>query len=289
MALLPKTGQIQQLMEAGVIIEDHRPRLGYSQMGGSCDRKLYYILRWSYKQEISRRLYRIFRRGDLEEPRIHADLLAEGFKVIEDQLTVHGPHGHIEGHIDGKVIGLPEPTVEKNEEVLLEIKTMNAKRYGEYCNKGLRKTNPAYYSQINSYMGKLGLAKCLFVVHNKNTEDRSYVMIPFDLNEFERIEARAHKILYSEEAPGRIGDVTWFECKFCDAKDICHKGAQVERNCRTCKHISLEDKGEWSCSHKDWHEIHSETIDIKFSNTLSLPRQKASCDRYEYDLEAFDV
>lgn len=285
MAKIPRQNEIQDLVESGTITEEPRPHLGYSQMGGACDRKLYYILRWAFKQKINKRQQRIFRRGDLEEDRVYKDLADANFSIKNPQRKVKGAHGHILGHTDGEVNG---PTL-AIDDTLVEIKTMNQKRYSEYLNKGLRVTNPAYYSQINSYMGKCNLSQCLFIVANKNTEERSYILIPFDKEEYERIESRGLSILYSEFAPKRIGKKTWFECKFCDAKGVCHNDEPIEVNCRTCKYVAIIEDGKWECNHEKFYEVLNAATDMVHTNTVSLYRQRTGCELYELDTESFDV
>jgi len=272
MAKIPSKNHLQKLFESGSIPNQHRPYLGYSELGKTCDRYLYYKLRWCFSETISRRVQRIFTRGDLEEPRIHAEFKRIGLEIINDQKEVIGAHKHILGHIDGEVKNLPDPSVEKDEVVLVEVKTMNNKRYNTYLNKGLKLSDPQYYSQINSYMGKLGHKKCLFIVHNKDNEERSYILYDFDKDEFDRIEKRAFDILYAEFLPKKIGEATWFECKFCSASPICHKGAEIEKNCRTCKFVSIAEEGNWECEHPIMPNV-----------KLTHDHQRVGCGSWELD------
>ena len=39
-----------------------------------------------------------------------------------------------------------------------------------------------------------------------------------------------------------------FDCKWCDKSDICHKGATVEKNCRSCRNAEPVEDAQWKCS-----------------------------------------
>ena len=266
MAVIPKFDELQNTLDAGTKELPLRPYLGYSTTGGACKRKMYYDFRWAYTPVKELRIIRLWARGDHEEILVIEHLRSLGLKVFDEQKTVYGPHGHVLGHIDGNVLGVPDDEKTMH---LLEVKTMNEKRYKEYLNKGLKFTNPSYYSQVNSYMGKQNLLKCLFIVVNKNTEQRSYRIVAYDHDEYLRVEEIALSILYAEVAPPRIGERTWFECKFCDAKEICHYQKPVDQNCRTCEHFTIEDKGEFACAH---HNV-----------TLTTEAQRVGCKDYSYD------
>ena len=76
-------------------------------------------------------------------------------------------------------------------------------------------------------------------------------------------------ILTSEHPPKKIGEKTWYECKMCSARGICHKGEPIYRSCRSCKHVNIEMEGKWSCDlYGEW---------------LNRESQLASCRDYELD------
>ena len=267
MALIPKQATLHDIIEGKLVQQEFREYIGISGLGGPCSRKIWYDFHWAYDRMIPQRLARIFERGDLEEPRVIRDLAAAGVHVknmLKDQLEVADVTGHIKGHPDGMAINIPgaEKTMH-----LLEIKTMNRKRYTDYVKKGLRITNPSYWSQVHTYMGQLKLTRCLFVVVNKDNEERHYERIKYDKETHDDTMSRGFNILTSEFAPKKIGEVTWFECKFCDAKAICHKGAPINRNCRTCKNVNIEEKGRWSCE--------------LYGNWLNKKEQLVGCESWE--------
>jgi len=247
MALIPKQNLLHDAIEGGMVKQQFREYIGISGLGYPCSRKIWYDFHWAYDRNIPKRIARIFERGDLEEPRVVRDLAAVGIdvkNVLKQQLEVVDSTGHIKGHPDGMAIKIPgaEKTMH-----LLEIKTMNKKLFALYVKNGLRVSNPGYWGQIHTYMGELQLTRCLFIVTNKDNEERHYERIKYDQQTHDDCMSKGFNILTAEFAPKKIGEVTWFECKFCDAKPICHRGAKINRNCRTCKHVNIEEKGQWSC------------------------------------------
>lgn len=225
--------------------------LGMSGLGGNCMRKLWYELHWVKKREISARLNRLFQVGHDAEPTIVKHLSAIGMKfdnVVEDQLEFVECDGWLRGHSDGKVIGVPG--AEKTEH-LAEFKTASDKKFKEFKKKGVEQTNYTYYMQMILYMYETKLTRALFVVYNKN--DSSYY--------FERVHAntglakeyigRAQDIIDSGDVTEfpRIGNnsETWFECKWCDYKDICFGNEKPEENCRNCIAHKFTSGGNVTC------------------------------------------
>ena len=236
------------IIDGDDIVSLPRPYMGYSTSGEPCARKLWYDLHWVYKRRIGARLQRIFNVGHNTEDQMIEHLASNSIKVWGEQDEVVGHGSHILGHIDGLCNGIPN----NEEEVhLLELKTMNDRAFKDVIKNGVKKSKPGYYAQMTSYMGKLGLKNGLFMSYNKNDSSYYYELIEFDSEHFKYLEARLFDILVSEFPLDKIGPKTWFECKWCDAKDVCHNGAKPEVNCRTCQQCTIEDKGKWSCGTDD--------------------------------------
>lgn len=225
-----------------------RHYMGYSNSGEPCARKIWYDLHWAYKRKIPARIQRIFDTGHMFEEFMTKTLIGAGIAVHSEQKEVVGQHGHALGHIDGICSGVPG---NEDEEHLLELKTMNNKNFKELLNKKVKKSKPGYYAQMTSYMGKLKLKNALFMAYNKNDSAFYYEIVPFDQDHFDYLESRLFDVLVSEFPPEKIGTITWFECKWCDAKDVCHNNAKPEKNCRTCQQGTLEDAGKWTCGGQD--------------------------------------
>ena len=268
MAKIEKFNTINSIMEKGDVPQEKRNYLGYSGVGGKCARKVWYSFRWADDVIIPRRVHRIFQRGDLEEERVINDLNRVGCTVSGAQREVVGITGHARGHIDGIAEGVP--TAEKTPH-LFECKTMKAAQYKKYLNEGLQRFNPAYWQQIHSYMGHLDLKRCLYVVVNKDTEERDFQRIEFSRDQFEEGERTAFNIITSEEPPNKLPNASrsFFECRICGYNDVCNSGKEVSRNCRTCKHWNIEEDGKFSC------ELYGEWLD--------RDKQLKGCESYELD------
>jgi hypothetical protein len=247
MALIPKTNILHDAIEGGPVAQEKREYIGMSGLNGPCARKIWYDFHWAYERTVTKRIRRLLERGDMEEPRVVRDLKEVGVNckhVLNNQIELIDKTGHIRGHPDGTAENVP--TAEKTEH-LLEIKTMNNRLFKLYIKQGLKISHPVNWGQVHTYMGEQKLTRCLFVVTNKDTEERCYERIHYDKQTHDDCMSLGFNILTSEFIPKKIGEVTWFECKFCDAKSICHKGEAISRNCRTCKNVNIEEEGKWSC------------------------------------------
>ena len=278
MAKIEKFNTINSIMEEGMIQSSKRSYLGYSGLGGKCMRKIWYDFRWVSTDEASRRMNRIWDRGHLEETRIVLDLARVGCHVTEQEFEVVGVTGHVRGHGDGKAVNVP--TMDPAMVFLFEAKTMKHSSYIKYIKEGLQRYSSTYWQQIHSYMGHEKLPACLYVVTNKDNEERDYKIINFDKSQFEEGERIGFNIITAEEPPPKMPNAssTFFECKWCCHNKVCHKGEPVERNCRTCKHWDIEDGGNFSCYHKS-----SE----KHTYYLSKKEQIDGCNEYELDTDAY--
>jgi hypothetical protein len=233
--------KVEKMIEDGVIQGEKRGYLGLSQIGKECPRALWYDFRFCSKNEFSPRLARLFARGHREEPIIIADLEKIGVKVHSDQAEVVCGHGHIKGHIDGAADNVPDAPKTTH---LLEFKTMAEKYFKILQAKGLKESNPVYYAQCQCYMLLMDFSRTLFISVNKNTDARYYERIKLDKPEARDYIRRGETIIFDEHPAYRVES---YKCKWCNHKPICKEGAIPEKNCRTCQHADMEDKGEWSC------------------------------------------
>ena len=87
--------------------EPPRPHLGASVLGHPCDRWLWLSFRWAVIEKFSGRILRLFRRGQLEEDAVIADLESVGCRVSDRQRQV-AFGSHVGGSIDGIIEGVPE-------------------------------------------------------------------------------------------------------------------------------------------------------------------------------------
>ena len=134
---------------------------------------------------------------------------------------------------------------------LLEFKTMNDKSFKKTKKEGIKASKPVYYAQVQLYMGGLGLKRCLHINVNKNDDEWYVERIKFDKQEYERLLDKGADILAATHPPMRKFKSSWYECKWCDARNLCHNNSRANINCRTCTHSQVAPKGEWYCSLHD--------------------------------------
>ena len=230
--------------------DDFRSHLGASLIGRPCDRELWLTFHWAKKRPIEARVLRLFNRGHLEEPRMVAALMAIGCQVWQhdasgEQYRITGVGGHYGSAIDGVVKGIPEmPDIA----ILTEFKTHGDKSFKKLQGEGVRKAKFEHYVQMNQYMGEYNLPYALYLATNKNDDDLYAEIIKFDPDNYQQFKARARTIVLTKEIPARINNSpSWYQCRFCDFKSLCHGADTVERNCRTCFHSHTHEDGTWRC------------------------------------------
>ena len=271
MVQIPAEVNEDKKTETERLIEDHeidgevRPYLGISGIANDCARDLWYNFRLCSKQKLTPRLKRLFARGHREEPIIIADLLKIGIITYGDQYECVAGHGHILGHCDGKAINVPDAPKTKH---LLEFKTASNKNFKKFVKANdLEIAHPVYYGQVVCYMYLMGLTRTLFIVVNKDNDERHYERVKCSTDHAKELLARAEDIISTDIPPAKIAGPSYYRCKFCDNYDICHFNGKINKTCRTCKKCEIHEDGKWKCSkHGIW---------------LAFDQQQLACDQYE--------
>lgn len=161
------------------------------------------------------------------------------------QFRISGVMGHYGGSCDGVVI---TPWYDQLP-FLLELKTHNTKSFGYYLDKGLKKAKPVHYDQMCGYGEKLQIKYGIYIPENKNDDDISPEVIELDWQRGKQLELKAQDIILAKEPPAKISDnPAYFDCKYCAASGICHKGEIPLKNCRSCKNSSPTENATWTCS-----------------------------------------
>lgn len=238
---------LKLIEDAGQTTSSLRPYLGMSELGHSCNRSLWYSFRWCYEQEISGRINRLFNRGHREEPALIQILESVGLKYSSNQMSLEMAYGYCKGHIDGIVTGVPGAPIAKH---LVEFKTMNEQSFKQVIKNGVEQSKPIYFAQMQSYMQQAGLNRGLFITVNKNTDELYIERVKLDANKAYSLELKAIDIIEAPGPPLQIStNSTAFVCRFCNAKNICHKLKETPINttCRTCEQIVLLKGGVWAC------------------------------------------
>jgi hypothetical protein len=235
--------------------QGHRNHLGASEVGEPCWRKLWYGFRWVKQEHFSGRMMRLFNVGHSAEPRFITYLRGIGFEVREfdengKQFRISGAMGHYGGSLDG-MCKAPERYQLSEDIVLLnEFKTnATGPGYAKVDSEGLSKAKPKHFAQMSQYGYAKGLRYGLYMIENKNDSDITFKVVELDWNLGKQLADKAAQIIFAKEPPPRISEnPSMFDCKFCDKSDICHKGAQVEKNCRSCRNAEPTEDATWTCA-----------------------------------------
>jgi hypothetical protein len=234
----------EMLIEDQEVSDPVRPYFGISGIGASCTRALWYNFRWVSKRTFKPRVKRLLNRGHREEPIVIKDLRAIGCEVKGAQKTMVTGYGHIKGHPDGIVANVPDAPKTDH---LLEIKTANNSNFNKIKKVGVEKAQPSYWAQVQCYMSLLKLKRTLFIVVNKDNDERYYERIRYDKEVADGFFKRAEDTILSEFPPPKIGGATWYECKWCDHYQLCQFGDPPQVNCRTCHQLDMHKNGRWRC------------------------------------------
>jgi len=230
-----------------------RPHLGASELGHECERYLWLSFRWARQPGWEGRMLRLFESGNREEPRLIENLRAIGVEVWDkdengQQFRYAAIGGHVGGSQDGVALGLPEAPKTPH---LLEFKTSNNKSFTGLVKNGVMKAKAQHWSQMQLYMGWASLDRAMYLVVNKDTDEIYSERIVFDQREFDRLLARAERIVTATEPAITIGEnAEFFSCRYCRFKDQCYGTEAPQVNCRTCAHATPETDGDgrWSCA-----------------------------------------
>lgn len=248
------------LDDAAVILyqDGHRNHLGMSEIGSLCARQLWYKFRWVKTQRWPAHMLRLFNRGNLEEFRIIEWLREIGCTVDEidpatnKQFRVSDIHGHLGGSIDA-IITLP-PRYGVKEPLIGEFKTWKqSSEWTAMLKKGLiAGPGPAqkHYIQMSMYGYKLSMQWGLYIAVNKNNDNIFLEIVKLNFNIAEEMLRKSEEIINANviKPPPKISQSeAHFVCKWCNFTDVCHQGAPVEKNCRSCQHSRPVADAKWQC------------------------------------------
>jgi hypothetical protein len=247
----------------GTLHDRFRSHMGVSTSGRECARELWYSWRWSTPIKIAARMLRLFNRGHLEEARFAAMLLAAGYQLWREespgkQFRVSYLGGHYGSAIDGVIQGIPEmPDVP----LLAEMKTHNNKSFRKLAGEkdsagnvvthpeGVAKAKPEHYVQMQQYMGYYKLSHGLYCAVNKDSDDLYFEIVQYVPKVDEAYRTRSQRIIFAREAPPKIStNASFWRCKYCDHRRVCHFNEAPDFNCRTCAASYPTDDGNWRCA-----------------------------------------
>lgn len=256
-------------------------KLGMGEVGGSCQRRMWYNFRWAFREMFDAVTLKRFADGHKSE-----DTQAERLRMVEGieletvdpatgkQFTYIDVDGHAKGKCDGKIRGILQAPVKVH---IWEGKAVSEKKLTEFRKikadvgekQALKKWNITYYGQGQLYMHYEGTDRHYTTVSSPGVRDWDSCRTEYDHAFAVMLKARMNRIIKSDEPLDKVSDKPdWFECKMCPARAICHENAMPDRNCRTCLHSTPIADGQWHCD--------------RLGKTLTPQEQQDGCPLHKY-------
>lgn len=232
-----------------------RDHLGASQIGCECERKILLDFLHVRNKNVCARMTRLFNRGHLEEGRIISCLKCAGIDVefVSNNRQFGYKYGLFGGSIDGIAHNVPD--VPNDQNVMLEFKTMNDKRFNSFKQYGCEFSDPQYWYQAHTNMycmnecNNTDFKNCLFICVNKNTDEIFAEIIPIDNKIGLEMKEKALRLVQLRELPQTLKpSKAMFPCKFCEYSDMCFDGVKIENECcRNCQCAKVIDNTDFCC------------------------------------------
>lgn len=231
-----------------------RSYIGASIVGNECDAYLALSLRGFPNDEPQPRNQRIFKLGHRIEDMVVDDLRKAGVFVWEvDPLTgkQHAMvewNGHVVAHADGHLQLDP-----KDDRVsLLEVKSMNAKSFGNFRRNGVQKSHPSYYAQVQMMLAMGRMSEALFIAYCKDNSEYHAEIVEYDEYEWAILSTRVERVLNGSRRRISNKPDDW-RCKGCFKRTVCQTGEappnkSIARVCKTCVHAVAQPDGGWLCT-----------------------------------------
>ena len=211
--------------------EDRRTYLGASRWGHHCERALGYEFHATPRDDMSKpqfgaNLYRVFDMGHDGESRMSEYLRMAGFELQTEkpgggQIGFSACGGKLGGHCDGVVHA--GPGISKAP-LVWENKALNNKSWNDTKDKGVQKSKPLYYAQMQTYIGYLDLQGFLFTAMNRDTGEVYVELGEPDMRTIQEVSDKALRIIESErpeQLPRAASVETDWQCRFCDFQKQC--------------------------------------------------------------------
>lgn len=235
-------------------------RLGMGAIGESCSRKIWYRFRLALRERFDAKSLKNFADGHHSE-----QVQAERLRLVPGitletidpatgiQFEYTDCNGHFVGKLDGKITGLLQAPSKLH---IWEHKSTSEKKFNDLKKikaevgekNALRKWNPIYYAQGQLYMFYEGTDRHYMTVSSAGVRDAIGLRTEANPAFAMQLKAKAQRIITSDEPPEKVSNTaSWFECKFCPFKGICHEQEMPDRSCRTCLHSTPIEDGKWHC------------------------------------------
>ena len=250
---------IQALIDKAHEKKSEQPRghMGCSQLGHPCDRWLWLSFRWAVQPSFPGRILRLFRRGQNEEETIISDLRAIGMDIrgTSGKQTRVDLGCHVSGSLDAIIeSGVPEAPKKRH---VAEFKTHSKKSFDGLVKDGVEKSKPEHFIQMQLYMHGTEIDRALYLAICKDNDEIYTERVRYDKEIAEKYIDRGHRLALDDRMPPPIStDPSWYQCKFCDAREFCHQTKTTKHvNCRTCAHSTAKPDSTWRCERHDADDI----------------------------------
>lgn len=204
---------------------DRKPRdyIGASIIGSECLRQIWYEFKGYPSTEVPAKLLRTWEIGRTLEAVILQWLKDAGIEIQDNPVglaeALKAPRNpYFQGHVDaiwvkdGKAFAV------------IEAKTAKDSSFNKFVNTGLRRWNPQYYAQVQSYMGMSGIHVAYIIVLNKDSSDIADEMVAFDESFYQGLLEKAKMVANANCPPPRVNNSPlWFACKMCKFNKECHQ------------------------------------------------------------------
>lgn len=225
-----------------------RNYLGASRLGEECLRALGYEYSHtpiSGRSRFEGKTLRVFDMGHDGEERMASYLRLAGFNLVTAQpdgrqfgfgvAWDEERQGHrIAGHIDGALIDGPSKigSVALRYPMLWENKALGSKSFGDMVRKGVRKSKPVYYTQIQIYQGYMSLHEnpALFTCLNRDTGEIYAELVPYDAAAAQEASDRGIRVITAgspEELPRVSAQGDDYRCRYCNWRERCWSAPAV--------------------------------------------------------------
>jgi len=250
---MPSAKKLLKAIDDKIIAQnkpEFRTHLGASVIGHECLAYSWFTFRWAKARQNKAAMCRLLDRGHREEERFvrwlrDADVTVWDKDENGNQFRVSDCEGHLGGSLDGVGKNFPDF---KLTPALTEFKTHGEKSFKDLVKKGVQKSKPRHYDQMQVYMYKAELKIALYMAINKNNDELHLEWVRLDPAKAASLIERGRYIIFSDERPLRLSNKpSWYECKWCAFHKICHYGELPAINCRTCAHSTPVENKQWSC------------------------------------------
>ncbi len=202
--------------------------IGFGEIGHECSRHLWYKINLEQAEVFNSDTLRIFRNGHDDEAAMARDLR----KVEGIALYTHDPDrdnkqykfdslgGRFTGRLDGVIVGLLQAPKTPH---IWEHKAVNDKKFEALIkNPVLKDWDIKYYAQAQSAMLHAELDRHYLTVSTPGLRRVTSVRTELDKDYATSLVDKARRIIEAKEPPERIGDETWYQCRYCRFHDVCH-------------------------------------------------------------------